>query len=362
MSRSASPYLHTRYSQELSLFPWSAYRVVGVSIAAILVAVLPLVATGFVTAVATFVLVATIGSVGIQIVTGMAGQLSLGHAAFLAVGAYSVGGLFFHLSAPLWVGLPAAMLVGAVFGLLAGIPALRLRGFYLGITTLAIQSIVTVAATKYQSWLQLNFATSSDISLPSRDLGFIQLNSSTSWYYFLAILAMLAILVSTNLRRSKYGRAWTAVRTREVAAQAIGLDVRYAKLLAFVVAAIFGALAGAAHAYTFTTVRIESYDLLLSVEYLAMIIIGGLGSVTGAVLGAGFVTVTPFAVAELLGAVGLDTITSSRVRAIELGIFALITGGFLLFEPGGLVVIWRRIQSYFTRWPYHRESVQKTQR
>lgn len=347
-----SPYLPRSYRDELRFYPYSVHRIVALGLGLCLLGAYPFLASSFFVNVANFAMIAVVGAVGLQFVTGMAGQLSLGHAGFLAIGAFTAAALHIHLGLPFLVGLPAAGAAGAIGGLVAGLPALRLRGLYLGITTLATQSIVLVLALRYQLYLQASRGTGSDLTLPVPDILVTTLTGSRSWYWFLVVVAGAVVVLGANIRRSSIGRDWIALRSGEVAAEAVGVAVRRRKVQAFVVSSVLGSMAGAMSAYYFRSVTVEDFSLVLSVEFLAMIIIGGLGSVTGAVLGAVFVTVTPFAVGELIDLLGLDAVVGNRIRAVELGVFALLTVVFLLLEPTGLAGVWRRVKSYFTRWPY----------
>lgn len=360
--RLASPYLPRTYRHDLRLFPYEAPRLAGLGILAVAAVLLPVTMSSYVVNITNFVLIAVVGAVGLQLVTGMAGQLSLGHAAFLATGAFTAAALELHLGLPFWAAFPLSGVAGLLLGLVAGLPALRLRGLYLGITTLAVQSIVLAGALRYQMYLQRSLGTGADITMSQPDLGFAVLATSRSWYAFLVVVAVLTVLFALNLRRSAIGRDWIALRSGEVAAEALGVNVRKRKVQAFVISSVFGSLAGSLSAYYFRSVSVEDFGLVVSVEFLAMIIIGGLGSVSGAVFGAVFVTVTPFLVGAGVASLGLGQSLGRQIRSVELGVFAIITVAFLLFEPTGIAGIWRRVRSYFGRWPYRFQDATRTQR
>jgi branched-chain amino acid transport system permease protein len=334
------------------MFPWSAKRLVTIFVLLAAVALLPVVGSNFLVNIANFTLIAVVGALGLQVVTGMAGQLSLGHAAFLAVGAIVSSGLWLQLSVPFWAAVPLAAAAGGLLGLVAGIPALRLRGFYLGITTLAVQSVVVVAGLKYQLYLQREYGTGADLTVPAPSLGLFEVTSVRGWYWLLLVFAGVGVAVVANLSRSRLGRDWTAITRREVVAESLGIDVARQKLIAFVISGVFGGVGGALLAYYFRQVSIENFNLQLSVEYLAMIMIGGLGLTSGAVYGAIFVTATPFVVGELVERLGLSEQLGTKLRGLELAVFALAIMGFLLLESDGIAGVWRRIKAYFTRWPY----------
>ena len=331
-----SPYLRTTYRSELAFFPYSGARIAGLAVLVLALVAFPLFAGSFWIGVANLCAITAIAALGVQIVTGMAGQLSLGHAAFLAIGGFTA----------------AAMLAGAVVGMLAGVPALRLRGFYLGITTLAVQYVVLAAGLKYQGYLQSSLGTGGSLTVPAPDLGLVTLTRPWHWYVAMVLLLGVVLVAVANLRRSDLGRSFLAVRQGEVAAEALGINVAFVKITAFALSGALGGLAGALFAYYYRSVSIENFDLLLSVTFLAMVIIGGLGSIQGAVYGAIFVTATPHVVGWLLEVLELSGTLGTRLRAIELGVFALTMMAFLLFEPEGLAGVWQRVKSYFTRWPF----------
>lgn len=357
-----SPYLHADYRSEMRLFPYSAKRIAAIVLLATAAAVLPGLASDFLVNVVNFTLIAVVGALGLQIVTGMAGQLSLGHAAFLGTGALMASGLWFHQHAPFWIALPAAALAGGVMGLVAGIPALRLKGLYLGITTLALLSIVGVAGLKYQLFLQRRYGTGADLTVPRPSLGFLEIHTVRGWYFLLLAIASVGILFTTNIARSRLGRDWSAIRQREVVAKSLGVNVARQKLAAFVLSGVFGGVAGGLLAYYFRSVSVEDFNLQLSVQYLAIIIVGGLGSVQGTVYGATFVTATPFVVGEAIHRFRLDKSLGANQRGIELGVFALAMMGFLLFESEGLAGVWTRAKAFFVRWPYRYTTLSRASR
>ncbi|HZQ28204.1 MAG TPA: branched-chain amino acid ABC transporter permease [Acidimicrobiales bacterium] len=357
-----SPYLHEDYSSDLALFPYSAKRIAAIVILVAAALALPMVATDFIVNVVNFTLIAVIGAIGLQLLTGMAGQLSLGHAAFLGTGALVSSGLWFHFELPFWQAVPLAAVAGGLVGLLAGIPALRLRGLYLGITTLAVQAIVAVAGLKYQLYLQRRYGTGADLNVPRPNIGFFTVETVRQWYFLLAVIALVGLGFAANLARSRLGRDWVALRRREVVAESLGVNVARQKLVAFVLSGVFGGIAGALLAYYFRNVSIEDFNLQLSVEYLAMIIVGGLGSVQGTVYGAAFVTATPFVVGEAVDRLGLTKSLGANLRGIELGVFALAMMAFLLFESDGLAGVWKRLKAYFVRWPYRYTSLSRGSR
>lgn len=328
------------YERELALFGTPARRIRAVVALAALVA-LPFLATPLQLDLANQVLLASIGALALMLLTGLAGLISLGTAGLLAAGAYSVGVLVRATGAPFWVTLPAAAVVGALLGLIFGLPSLRLRGLYLAISTLGLHFVVVYLGGEYEARETL----STGVMIDSPSLAGFTLSSGRAWYFALLVFAALALLISVNLKRSRTGRAWRALRERDVVAGALGIDVQRFKLMAFVVSATMTAIAGALFAYFRNFVSIDAFSLYLTVQYLAMIIIGGMGSIAGALLGAAFVILFPYAIEAI--AAYLPARFGNMVFAVDYAAFGVVMMLFLLLEPGGLVGIWRRATNWF---------------
>jgi branched-chain amino acid transport system permease protein len=288
------------------------------------------------------ILLGSIGAVALMLLTGFAGQISLGHAGLLAAGAFTTGILFKELAAPFWVTLPASAAVGAALGLVFGLPSLRLRGLYLAVSTLALHFIVIHAGAEYET--KRGYSTGILVDSPLTD--------ARHWYFVLLAASTLTILFSLNLLRSRTGRAWRAIHGREAVAEALGIGVQGAKLSAFVISSALTAVAGCLFAYFRGFVSVEAFSLYLTIQYVAMIIVGGMGSILGAVLGTIFVVLFPYAIDALMAASGLGERLSSVVFAVNYAAFGLVMLLFLVFEPQGLVGIWRRVRDWFLLWPF----------
>src|SRR5438445_621777 len=268
-------------------------------------------------------------------------------AALLAAGAFTTAALVERgLVSPL-VTLPATALVGGVLGLVVGMPSLRLKGLYLALGTLAMHHVVLYAAGE----MQARAGGNTGFTIPPPRLGGLVFRGTVAWYYALVVLAALVLLLVVNLQRSRAGRAWMAIRDRDVAAASVGIDVARYKLSAFVWSSVVTALAGALFAYHRGFVSVEAFGFFVAVEYIAMIIIGGLGSALGAVLGAAFVTLLPYVIDALVAGVSPDA-AQYYVFPAKFGAFGLLMALFLLFEPLGLVGIWRRVRNWFALWPF----------
>jgi branched-chain amino acid transport system permease protein len=346
---SSAARLRTDYGQEFALANTPGKRRALFALAALAV-LFPLVSTPFLLDLCNQVLLTSIGAVALMLLTGYAGQISLGHAGFLAAGAFTVGVLFKEFGAPFWVTLPAAALVGALLGLLFGLPSLRLRGLYLGISTLGLHFVVIYLGNEYQSRRGLDTGVLVD---PPSIAGYV-LRGERAWYVVLLLAAAASVLFSLNLLRSRVGRAWRALREREVVAEALGIDVPRAKLSAFVVSSVMTALAGALFAYFRSFVSIDAFDLYLGIQYVAMVIVGGMGSILGAVLGAAFVVLFPYAIEAAAG--WLPQRFATQVFALDYAAFGAVMIFFLLFEPQGLVGLLRRGLNYFRLWPFRQVS------
>jgi len=348
----ASGYFRTRYERDLALVDTRTRKAWLAALFAALAAY-PFVAGPFGLELANQVLLAAVGAVALMLLTGYAGQISLGHAGLLAAGAFTAGILFKETGAQFWVTLPAAAGVGAALGVIFGLPSLRLRGLYLAVSTLALHFIVIYAGNEYET--KRGFSTGIVIDPPQ--LGGWVLNDPRAWYFVLLAAAAATVLVGVNLVRSRTGRAWRAIHGREAVAEALGISVPRAKLSAFVVSSTLTAVAGCLFAYYRGFVSAEAFSLFLTIQYVAMVIIGGLGSVLGALLGAAFVVLFPFVIEGAMEGLGLAERLASVVFAVNHAAFGLLMILFLVFEPQGLVGIWRRTQNWLLLWPFKQKPL-----
>jgi branched-chain amino acid transport system permease protein len=348
----ASGYFRTNYRQDLALVQTRLERVsLGLVVAALLI--FPFAASPFGLDLACQVFLAAIGSLSLMLLTGYAGQISLGHAGLLAAGAFTAGILFRETAAPFWITLPAAAMVGALLGVVFGLPSLRLRGLYLAVSTLALHFVVVYLGGEYET--KRGFSTGIVIDPPR--LGNVALTDGRAWYFVLLTAATATLILCLNLLRGRTGRAWQAIRAHEAVAEALGISIARYKLLAFVVSSAITAVAGALFAYYRGFVSVEAFSLFLTIQYVAMIIIGGIGSLLGALAGAVFVTLFPYWIEGALFALPGARRYAGEVFAVNYAAFGLVMILFLVFEPLGLTGIWRRIQSYFLLWPFrHRHG------
>ena len=350
----ASGYFRTSYQRDLALVDTRTQKA-WLALFFLALLLYPFLAGAFLLDLANQVLLVSIGAVALMLLTGYAGQISLGHAGLLAAGAFTTGILFKELSAPFWVTLPASAAVGAAIGLVFGLPSLRLRGLYLAVSTLALHFMVIHAGQEYET--RRGHSTGVVIDPPS--LAGWTLQDPRAWYFVLLAASVATVLFSLNLLRSKTGRAWRAIHGRETVAEALGINVRGAKLSAFVVSCTLTSIAGCLFAYYRGFVSAEAFSLFLTIQYVATVIIGGIGSILGALLGTVFVVLFPYAIEALMRGLGLAERLSSVIFAMNYAAFGLAMILFLVLEPQGLVGIWRRVQAWFLLWPFKQKPVGK---
>lgn len=316
-------------------------------IAALLVA--PFVVSTYALTLMVSALISIIGAVGLNLLTGTTGLISLGQAGFMAIGAYTNAILLADYRAPVWVGLPAAGVAAALISIVVGIPSLRLKGLYLAITTLAFSFIINHIIL-YAEGLTHG---PNGVFVGGAKLFGIGLERGRPLYYLTLGLAIATVFAALNLLRTRIGRAWIAIRDHDIAARVMGIDLVRYKLLAFVVSSFIVGVAGALLSLQIRFVNIDVFGLIISIEALAIIILGGLGSVAGAVLGAVFLSYLPEAIRVALSAVidpasPLYTDYVYEIRGIANGIVIVL---FLRFKPDGLIGFWRDARKYWSNWP-----------
>jgi branched-chain amino acid transport system permease protein len=284
---------------------------------------------------------------------GYTGQISIGHGAFMSVGAYTAANLAVRAGLPFWITLPAGGLMAALIGAVVGIPSLRIKGLYLAIATLAGQLIIEWIIN-HVPWI--SGGTQASIQVPRPSLFGFEIKTQGELYFFLLFFALIAIVAALNLVRSRIGRAFVAIRDQDIAAEIIGIDIFRYKLIAFAISSFYAGVCGVLYTYYFGIANYEQFQLGVSIEYLAMIIIGGLGSVLGSILGAAFVTLLPLVIRTVMESVGAFFFAANEmstvVSSMRLVIFGALIIVFLVLEPEGLNRLWRNIRNYFRAWPF----------
>ena len=319
---------------------------VGVGVAVVVVVVAyGLGANPFYLNIGDLCLIAMIGAIGLNLLTGYAGQVSVGSAPLLAIGAFTAAGTV-H-AAGFLVSLLAGGVAAALAGILVGLPALRLRGLYLVFSTLALLVVVQFAFQQ----LQTDTGALGGYSLGTATVATLQIISLRSWYIVLVVAVLLATAAAVGITSGKLGRAWQAVKGHDIAAGVMGVDVRREKIRAFVVSSFFIGVAGALGAFFLGQVSYGSYGLELSVSYIAMIIVGGLGSIAGSMIGAIIVTALPFVISNIGTSISGSGsgFLQTNLASVETGVYAVIVIAFLMFEPTGVAGLIKRVSSQVTR-------------
>jgi len=351
MAATATGIHHRSYTSELALRATRA-EYVRLGLMALLMLIVPFVLDNYWMSIANTILIAVIGAVGLNILVGYTGQISLGQGGFLAVGAYTSAIVSDRMGLPVPIAIAFAVLMTAVVGTFFGLPGLRLKGLYLAIATLASQQVIEFVIRRW-GWLTEGEGF---IDVARLEIGAFRIDRGSfeqQWYWILLVCAILAVLTARNLFRTGLGRSFMAVRDQDIAAEAIGVNLARAKLTAFAVSSGFVGLAGALTAHYSEIVSWEKFTLDVSILYLAMIIVGGLGSIAGAVYGAIFMTLLPVLIRESAGIVGpVVPFISSQLPAVQNAVFGLTIIVFLIVEPRGLDRIWHRIKDYVRFWPF----------
>ena len=303
-------------------------------------------------AILTPVLIFSLAAIGLNILTGYAGQLSLGSAAFMAVGAFAAYNFILRVDGmPFLLALALAGLAAALVGVLFGLPSLRIKGFYLAVATLAAQFFIVWVLVKFP-WFSNHSSSGVVTAQVVSILGYAFVSPEAKYLLTFAVVAVLA-LAAKNLVRSATGRAWMAVRDMDVAAQVIGFRLMRTKLLAFAVSSFYCGVAGALYAYTYIgTVEPEGFNLDLSFKILFMIIIGGVGSILGAFLGAAFIVLLPILLDNLVPALFGDALGAGFASNLQLIIFGGLIIFFLIVEPHGLARLWQIAKEKLRLWPF----------
>jgi branched-chain amino acid transport system permease protein len=298
---------------------------------------------------ACLVAIHVISTTGLNILTGYTGLVSLGHAAFMGVGAYTVALAENRLGTPFLLNLILGGAVTAAIGVLVGLPSLKVRGLYLAIATIAASFILHFV---FQNWTSVTGGVRG-LSIPPAQFFGIELAQPSELYWVIIPLACLMVLAASNLFRTRIGRAFIAIRDRDISAEVLGVPLLQYKLMSFGLSSFYAGVAGGLWVYFFRVVTPESFPIVYSIFFLAAVIVGGMGTILGGVLGAVFMTMVPEALKLIVGVLSpvLPNAVAilSPVRTIVFG--ALIIG-FLIFEPHGLAEIWRRIRRFFHLWPF----------
>jgi branched-chain amino acid transport system permease protein len=292
-----------------------------------------------------------VSTTGLNILTGYTGLVSLGQAAFMGMGAYTVAIMQIRWGLPFALNLLAGGLVAMLAGVLVGLPSLRVKGLYLAIATIAAGVIAHFFFSHFTSLT----GGSSGLTVPPARIFGIDLDNSFRLYWVILPLMVLMLFGAANLFRTRIGRAFIAIRDRDISAEVLGISLLRYKLLSFAMSSFYAGVAGGLYVYFFRAVSPESFPLLMSIFFLAAVIVGGMGTILGSILGAAFMTLVPeflkLVVGWLPAAIfgGNVALILSPVRTIVFGLMIVL---FLIFEPHGLAEVWRRVRRVFHLWPF----------
>jgi branched-chain amino acid transport system permease protein len=297
-------------------------------------------------------LILSLAALGLNILTGYCGQLSLGSAAFMAVGAFAAYNFELRLPAiPLLIDFILAGIVAAGVGILFGIPSLRIKGFYLAVATLAAQFFIEWALNKF-GWFS-NYSPSGVITAQKMVILGYAFDTPVSKYLLVLGIVTVLALMAKNLVRNAIGRAWMAVRDMDVAAEVIGIRMMKTKLMAFAVSSFYCGVAGALWAFAYLgTVDAQAFDLHRSFQILFMIIVGGMGSILGSFIGAAFIVLLPIFLNLAAHAVVGDAVRPDVLSNLELIVFGGLIIFFLVVEPLGLARLWQLAKEKLRLWPF----------
>ncbi len=302
----------------------------------------------------TFVLIYSIAGLGLMLLAGFTGLFSLGHAAFLGVGAYTQAVLT-NMSLPFPLALACAAALSAAVGLVVGLPALRVKGIYLGIATLSFGFIVEEVLARWESVTGGN----AGIHIKKPDMFGWTISTGEEFYFLCLGVAVLATLGILNLLRSPTGRAFVAIRDSEISAQSMGIHLAYYKTLSFSLSAALAGIAGALYAHQLQFISPDQFNILQSIDLLLMIVVGGVGSVHGAFLGAIFLITMPQAIAMVKDYLPP---TIGQAPGLQGLVYGVVLVAFVLFEPMGLYGRWLKIRTYLQMFPFYRKGMFKRQK
>jgi branched-chain amino acid transport system permease protein len=329
----------------------------------VLLFTLPLYAPNYYVYLLNLILVHVILAVGLNILVGSTGQISLGHAGFFAIGAYGTALLMAKLHIPFLPAIVAAALIAAFFGFILGLPALRLEGPYLAIVSLGFGLTIMHIIGGIEA-----FGGRMGIKVPPLDLGLgglglpWVLKTDVQKYYLILVIAILMVVGARNILKTRVGRSFVAIRDSDIAAEVIGVNLTVYKTLAFAVSAFYAGIAGGLFGFVLGFFDPFTFNMILSILFLVMVVVGGLGSILGGVLGAALITYLQYALLKNIAEVpwigtGLTYISRQWFTVVGLENFSsiaigLIMIGIIIFEPLGMYGIWIRLKKYWRSWPF----------
>jgi len=294
-----------------------------------------------------FTLITIIAVLGLNVITGMSGQISLGHSAFIMVGGYCVAIFTVQANWNFWLALLIAVLITGIVGLLVATPAIRLKGFYVAVVTMAFFFIAQYTIRN----LEIAGSIHGLIGVPYPTIGGLKLNTDVEWFYLLFIFTTLSVLASANLTRSRFGRVFLALRDNSTATSSLGVNVPLSKMWAFFIGSLFAGLAGGLLTSYVSVVRLDQFTIWDSIWYVGMIIIGGAGSTAGTVMGVIFLRLIS-QILHVISTSGLVPLSSNTSVALTYALYGVAIILFISFQPHGLIAVWHKIRVNYKRWPF----------
>lgn len=319
-------------------------------------AVLPFLVKNYYIYMANYMAINIIVAVGLNLLVGYTGQISLGHAGFFALGAYGTVILMSKAHLPFLLALPASALFAALLGFLLGLPALRLEGPYLSIATLGFGLTITQVIGRIEF-----FGGRQGLHTPDLTIGPWHVESDKDFYYLVMVITVLLVLGARNLIKTKVGRAFIAIRDADIAAETMGVNLTYYKTLAFAVSAFYTGIAGGLFAFVLRFIEPEIFGLMMSIIFLAMVVVGGLGSLFGSIAGACLLSWLDLQLRNILSipyfgewleALSKSYFSITGVSNIQFIVYGLIMVLIMLFEPLGIYGFWIRTKIYWKTWPF----------
>ena len=343
----------TDYDQDIRLAKHGGH-VFWYGLLCLLLVAAPVLLSEYLLAQLTFILIYGIVGLGLMLLAGFTGLFSIGHAAFLGVGAYTQA-VFTGMGVPFPVALALAGLLSAAVGVVVGLPALRVKGIYLGIATLSFGFIVEEVFARWESVTGGNAGKSvGQVNI----FGWVA-DSGTSFYFVCLVVTVICTLACINLLRSATGRAFVAIRDSEISAQSMGIHLAYYKTLSFALSAALAGIGGALYAHQIRFLSPDQFNIIQSIDLLLMVVIGGLGSIHGAFLGAIFLIGLPQAISAVKDFLPEAIAQAPGLKAV---IYGAVLIGFVLFEPMGLYGRWLKIRTYLQLFPFYRKGMFKRQK
>jgi branched-chain amino acid transport system permease protein len=334
------------YGQDMAIFRTKTHWVMLIAFL-ILLFTCPLFFGDRILTILTIIGITVISVHGLNILTGYCNQISMGHAGFMAVGAYTSALLTAKLGFSFWAALPCAALAAGIVGIIFGLPSLRIKGFYLIMATIAAHFIIIWVI------LQLYGITggSDGLAVPRPEIGGFVFKSKASYFYLVMIIACLGTFLAKNIVRTRAGRAFIAIRDNELAAEVMGVNLWAYKLLAFFIGCVYAGIAGSLLVHYVAFATTDQFPFMNSVWYLGMLIVGGMGSTAGAIFGAVFLKLLD-EIVTIVGPILSATVAPQAAASLSLIMRGLVIILFLIFEPRGLAHRWQMVKSYYRLWPF----------